>query len=241
MNKTNDILPAKNSYLWLILSPFVIAATTFLIASINLGYWICVSDGIDCGRNGSRYLNYAIGLLASGLWHIILLPKVFNRESAFVRMHGRRTLAQAFIQIGVMLFGILFDWLTGANGVILNIAFFILFIIWVLNIKEYKKLEENTLSNNENSPINLIFFAIAAGLVVMFVLGLDYEEQGNLVMAGMVLLIPAGALLILAAFVWGWMALMSLLIKVDKKIDDKSKADGPSQPDKEVDVKNKNG
>jgi hypothetical protein len=238
MHKTNDILPAKNSYLWLILSPFVIAATTFLIASMNLGYWICVSDGIDCGRNGSKYLNYAIGLLASGLWHIVLLPKVFNRESAFVRMHGRRALAQAFIQIGVMLFGILFDWLTGANGVILNIAFVILFVIWVLNIKEYKKLEENTLSNNEKSPINLIIFAIAASLlVVMFVLGLDYEAQGNFVMAGMVFLIPVGALLILAAFIWGWMALVSLLIKVDKKIDDKSKPDGSSQPDTEIDVK----
>jgi hypothetical protein len=237
MNTTNDILPAKNSYLWLILSPFVLAVTTFWIASINLGYWICVSDGIDCGRNGSKYLNYAIGLLASGLWHIILLPKVFNRESAFVRMHGRRTLAQAFIQIGVMLFGILFDWLTGANGVILNIAFFILFVIWVLNIKEYKKLEENTLSNNENSPINLIFFAIAAGLVVMFVLGLDYDEQGNLVMAGMVLLIGSVPLLAIGVLV----AVMSWLTKLDKKFDDKSKADRSSQPDTEVDVKDKSG
>lgn len=112
------------------------------------------------------------------------------------------------------------------------------------NLKKEKDLKS---SNNEKSTINPIWVIISWGLLaLLFYLSfywnsLDYEVQGNLFMAGMVFLIPVGALLILAAFVWGWMALMSLLIKVDKNFDDKSKVDGPSQPDPEVDVKDKNG
>ena len=108
---------------------------------------------------------------------------------------------------------------------------------------ELKKENDLKSSNNEKSAINPIWIIIVVGLlaVLFFWSGLDYEAQGNLFMAGAVFLIPVGALLILAAFVWGWMALMSLLIKVDKKFDDKSKANGPSQPDAETDAKDKNG
>jgi len=262
VNSPNDVLRARNGYIWLLLAPFLIIVTTLAIAFLNYSYWICVSDEIECGRNGAKYLNYAIGLLPSALWYIFLLPNTFHNESAFVRKHGKRALAQAGILLGVALLGMLVDWLTRANGTIFNITFVLLFVIWLFNIsqlnnfikenglkkeeniiKENSPKEENDLksSDNEKSATNPIWIIIPIGLLaaLFFWSSLDYEAQGNFLMAGAVFLIPAGALLLLAAFIWGWIALISLLTKMDKKFDDKRKVDKPSRTDTETDIKDK--
>lgn len=54
-------------------------------------------------------------------------------------------------------------------------------------------------------------------------------------MAGMVCLVAAVPILALG----GWAALLSRFTTSDKKIDNKNKADEPSQPDAEADIKDK--
>lgn len=150
MNISNDVVRARNGYIWFLLAPFMIIVTTLAIASMNYSYSICVSDNIDCGRNGAKYLNYVIGLIPSALWYAFLLPNAFHKESAFVRKHGKRALAQAGILLGVALLGMLIDWLTRANGAIFNITFAVLFVIWLFNILQYNKfIQENTLSASD--------------------------------------------------------------------------------------------
>lgn len=150
MPPNNDVVRARNGYIWSLVAPFMVLATTLVIASLNYSYSICVSDSINCGRNGAKYLNYAIGFLPSMLWYVFLLPNAFHKESAFVRKHGRRALAQGGILLGVALLGMLADWLTRANGMILNITFVILFLIWLFNIMQYNRfIQENTLSASD--------------------------------------------------------------------------------------------
>lgn len=147
MTTTNDVLRAKTGYLWLLFSPVVIMLTTGWIASLNFSYSICISDEIDCGRNGAKILNYVFGLLPSVLWYTFLFPNAFRRESTFVRKHGRRTLAQGGILVGGAFLGLLIDWLTHANSVMLNNTLAILFAIWLVYLLRYKKfIEEHTLS-----------------------------------------------------------------------------------------------
>lgn len=147
MTTSNDVLRAKNGYLWLLFSPVVIMLTTMWIASLNFSYSICISDEIDCGRNGARILNYVFGLLPSALWYVFLFPNAFHRGSAFVRKHGWLALAGGGILLGAAFLGLLIDWLTRANGVVLNITFAVLLVIWLVYFMQYKKfVKEHTLS-----------------------------------------------------------------------------------------------
>lgn len=147
MNNPNDVLRARNGYIWSLLAPFMVIVTTLAIASMNFSYSICVSDEIDCGRNGAKMLNYVFGLLPSALWYIFLFPNAFHRESVFVRKHGWHALAQGGILLGVAFLGLLIDWLTRANGVIPNITFAVLFVIWLVYLMRYQKfVKKHTLS-----------------------------------------------------------------------------------------------
>lgn len=147
MADTNDILRARNGYIWFLVAPFMVLATTLVIASMNYSYSICISNEIDCGRNGAKILNYVFGLLPSALWYAFLFPNAFHRESAFVRKHGWRTLAGGVILLGAAFLGLLIDWLARANGVVLNITFAVLLVIWLVYFMQYKKfVKEHTLS-----------------------------------------------------------------------------------------------
>lgn len=147
MADTNDILRARNGYIWFLVAPFMVLATTLVIASMNYSYSICISNEIDCGRNGAKILNYVFGLLPSALWYAFLFPNAFHRESAFVRKHGWRTLAGGVILLGAAFLGLLIDWLARANSVVLNITFAVLLVIWLVYFMQYKKfVKEHTLS-----------------------------------------------------------------------------------------------
>lgn len=256
MNTPNEVVRARNGYLWLLVAPFLIIATTLIIASLNLGYWVCVTDPIKCRMNGLKYLNYLSGLLPSALWYVFLLPNAFHKESAFIRKHGRRALIQAGIFLGVALLGMLLDWLALANGGVLNIAFGILVVIWLFNTtylnnlkkendpqKESDFIKESNLKsrNNERTAINPIWVIILVGLLAVVIYwsiywnSLDYEVQGNLLMAGAVFLIAASPILAIV----GVMVLMFLLSKADKKFDRKSNADESAQPNAEDGIKDK--
>jgi hypothetical protein len=260
MNSPNEVQRARNGYIWSLVAPFMVIATTLVIASMNFSYSICVGDNIDCGRNGAKYLNYLIGLIPSALWYAFLLPNAFHKESAFVRKHGRSALMLAGILWGVALLGLVIEWMMPlSDGTILNAIYAPLFVIWLFNIlqlnnfikenepkkednsiKENSPKEENDLKSKNTekpttNPIWIIIVPVGLLAVLFFWSSLDYEAQGNFVMAGMVCLVAAVPILALG----GWAALLSRFTTSDKKIDNKNKADEPSQPDAEADIKDK--
>ncbi|GEM_PF-2500317 len=259
MNPPNEVQRAKNGYIWSLVAPFMVLATTLVIASMNFSYSICVSDNIDCGWNDAKYLNYLIGFIPSVLWYVFLLPNAFHKESAFVRKHGRRTLMLAGILWGVALLILVITLIMPvSDDTLLKTVFPTLFVIWLFqlsqlnnfikennpkkednSIKENSPKKENDLKskNTEKPTTNPIWIIISVGSLValFFWSSLDYEAQGNLVMAGAVCLIAAVPILALG----GWAALLSRFTTSDKKNDDKSKVDEPSQPDAETDIKNK--
>jgi len=259
MNPQNEVQRARNGYIWSLVAPFMVLATTLVIASMNFSYSICVDDNIDCGWNDAKYLNYLIGLIPSVLWYVFLLPNAFHKESAFVRKHGRSALMLAGVIWGVALFILVITLIMPvSDDTLLKTVFPTLFIIWLLQLSQLNKFikengpqkEDNSIKENspkeendhkskntEKPTTHPIWAIITVGLLValFFWSSLDYEVQGNLLMAGAVCLIAAVPILVLG----GWVALLSRFTTSDKKIDNKNKVDEPSQPDAETDIKNK--
>ncbi|MBI2330754.1 MAG: hypothetical protein HYU84_00990 [Chloroflexi bacterium] len=138
MDREKEIRLAKASYSWLGISPILTIGTLFLIVSMGIGDSICDSGAITCYYNTDTYISFAIGILASALWHLTLLQYVNNKDSEFVRSHGQRALTQAGIRTGVAMFGVALDWFANADGGIACIAIIILLVIWAVNVSQSK-------------------------------------------------------------------------------------------------------
>lgn len=162
---------------------------------------------------------------------------------------------------GVALLGLVIELLMPlSGGTLLKMIFFSLFAIWLFNISQLNnfmkenglKKEDNVIKENspkegndlkssddEKSATNskwIIIIPVGLLAVLFFWASLDYEAQGNLVMAGMVCLIAAIPILALG----GWAALLAKFTTSDKKNDDKRKADKPPQPEAEAGIKDNN-
>lgn len=136
---------AKAAYNWLKASPFVTILTLFIISSMGIGSALCNSELFACSSEDAAYINFGLGVIVSGLWHLLLLQYVNNKDSEFVRSHGRRVLMQAGIRTAIPLFGILADFLIGAEGALVCWTIPILIIIWSVNAATSKKLVEGEL------------------------------------------------------------------------------------------------
>ncbi|MFN8435797.1 MAG: hypothetical protein U0V18_17370 [Anaerolineales bacterium] len=144
MNKSKEIQLAKASYNWLNISPIVTVSTLFFIASMGIGNTVCDNSPIICDYDTNIYISFAIGIILSALWHLILLQYTNNKESELVRIHGQRALTQAGIRTGVALIGLGLDWAFNASGGFACVAVIILLLIWVVNITQFKhRVEED--------------------------------------------------------------------------------------------------
>ena len=143
MDRPTEIRLAKAPYSWLGISPILTIGTLFMIASSQVGDSICDSGNFICDYDTGTYIGFAIGILVSALWHLILLQYVNNKESEFVRSHGRRALTQAGIRTGVALIGLALDWFLGADGGFACVAIIALLIIWALNVSQSKRWVES--------------------------------------------------------------------------------------------------
>lgn len=132
------IKQARSAYNWLKVSPIVTVATLFSIAQFGIGDALCDLLNLFCSYEQRDYINYSIGVLVSALWHLILLQYVNNKESEFVREHGRKALTQAGIRTGVALLGVTLDWMTGAGGGLACTAIIVLVVIWAVNASQSK-------------------------------------------------------------------------------------------------------
>jgi uncharacterized membrane protein len=106
VSKHEELQRAANWYRWLWLSPFVTIPTLVYI----------YMDSWDLG----------LAILGSALWHLILLVPSFDKNSEFVRWHGRQALLLAGLRTIIPLSLALIYGETGAM-----ISILILIAIWL--------------------------------------------------------------------------------------------------------------
>jgi hypothetical protein len=101
---------ARNWYWWLWLSPLLTIPTLAFFLFQELGYdLICQNRWLGCDWGAAERVTVLIAVLASALWHLVLLIPALNKEHPFVRWHGRQALLLAGMRTAVPLgFGLAF-------------------------------------------------------------------------------------------------------------------------------------
>lgn len=123
---------------------------------MDIGGSFCNSGLIACRYTDSAYINFGLGVLVSACWHLLLLQYVNNKDSEFVRSHGRRALTQAGIRTAIPFFGIAVDYLLGAEGAVSCLTIIALLIIWGVNTATSKKNVERELGPVEKPDLDEI-------------------------------------------------------------------------------------
>ena len=103
---------ARKLYQWLWLSPM---ATVPTLCAVFLKY-----------SDRAEQMSVLVAIVASSLWHLVLLIPAFGKEHAFIRWHGRQALVLAAIRTAVPVFFVL------SSGYFLDLlkAVPVLIIVW---------------------------------------------------------------------------------------------------------------
>jgi hypothetical protein len=131
MKKRTEKQIAKGAYSWLRGSPILTVFTFYFLISLDLGSGSC--EAFSCSRNTSDFINFLIGILGSSLWHLLLLQYVNNKESDFVRWHGRQALALAGIRTIVPIAFLSVDYALESDGCLFAWVIPVLIILWLVN------------------------------------------------------------------------------------------------------------
>ncbi len=124
------IKQARGAYNWLRISPILTIPTLAFIVTMDIAEAICGGTFSVCYQQSREGINYAIGVLGSALWHLILLQYV-NSKDKFVRRHGRQALIYAGVRTAVALGGVALDYFTGARlGSGACLAVLLLVFLW---------------------------------------------------------------------------------------------------------------
>lgn len=95
---------ARNWYWWLWLSPLLTIPTLVVIFLAQPGKeLICGGTWVRCDRTMEEQVSSLIAILCSAIWHLILLIPARNKESEFIRWHGRQALLLAGVRTVVPL------------------------------------------------------------------------------------------------------------------------------------------
>ena len=102
----DDVRTAERWYWWLWLSPLFTIPTMLYIFLPVSGVDREVGLRRDRGRlpllhDLSAEVTAVVAVLASALWHLILLVPALNRQSEFVRWHGRQALLLAGVRTAI--------------------------------------------------------------------------------------------------------------------------------------------
>ncbi len=143
MPNDTDRKSARGAYKWLRFSPLLTIPTLLFIILSSPGYsLLCSSNFSNCNSDLSNTLSNSLGVIGSALWHLILLQYVNNKNSEFIRRHGRQALKHAGIRTGLALFAALAGFFNGAALISLLIIP-VLFILWVINSNNgYKEIDK---------------------------------------------------------------------------------------------------
>lgn len=160
-NKPSEERLAKAAYNWLRASPLLTIPTLYFSIMLILATW---DDAFyNCTPYNSQYcttLNLIpslAGVIISGLWHLILLQYVNNKDSEFVRRHGREALKFAGIRTATALATVGLDYFLGTSGVLSCIAVIVLFVLWLMQTrigleKITKELEADPIISRDSIP-----------------------------------------------------------------------------------------
>jgi len=101
---------ARNWYWWLWLSPLLTVPTLAFFLLQEPGYdLVCRGTWGSCDWGAAERATVLVAVLASALWHLVLLIPALNKEHPFVRWHGRQALLLAVVRTAVPLgFGLAF-------------------------------------------------------------------------------------------------------------------------------------
>jgi hypothetical protein len=124
-----EVLTAKKWYRWLWLSPLLtIPSVVFLIFN-EPGYELI------CRRNCDYALAFLvtglIAILGSALWHLVLLAPALNKQSEFVRWHGRQALLLAGVRTAVPVAFLIYDFVEGGYGESVLWSIPVLIAVWL--------------------------------------------------------------------------------------------------------------
>jgi hypothetical protein len=135
MQKPLEEKLARAAYNWLRVSPIVTVLTLFMIVSMDIAQYICGDywsweSASRCDYQTAENINFAFGVLSSALWHLVLLQYANNKDSEFVRKHGRQALIYAGIRTAIPLGAVVLNFLTGESGLFSCLAIGALLILW---------------------------------------------------------------------------------------------------------------
>lgn len=161
-NKPSEERLAKGAYDWLRVSPLLTVFTLYIVASLEIGKKICYRAISVCDpeftftNTFANSINIGLGVLVSACWHFILLQYVNNKDSEFVRRHGKQALTYAGIRTAIAFFGIVVDFFLNADGGLACITIIVLLILWFtfpnVGMKKIKKELEADLSISRDNP-----------------------------------------------------------------------------------------
>jgi len=94
---------ARKWYRWLWLSPFLTIPTLILVSFMNFGYELLCRGPGPCDWYLAERMGLIIAILASSLWHLVILRPASQKERPFVRWHGLQALCLAGLRTAVPL------------------------------------------------------------------------------------------------------------------------------------------
>lgn len=103
-----EIRTARKWYWWLWLSPFLTVPSLVLLSLYEPGYeLVCGGNYRGCNYSMAERVTLLIAVLGSSMWHLLLLIPTLNKDSEFVRWHGRQALMLAGVRTSVpIIFGL---------------------------------------------------------------------------------------------------------------------------------------
>ena len=131
--RDTEALRAKNVYMWLWFSPILTIPTVAFLLFKDPGHEL-TCGGVSweyCDYNRAFLVTCLIAILGSALWHLVLLVPALDRQSQFVRWHGRQALLLASIRSSIPLAFAAYDGLAGGNGGLLLLSIPVLIIVWL--------------------------------------------------------------------------------------------------------------
>lgn len=132
MDSDQEIRLARGAYNWLRASPLLTIPTLLVLYQFGSSAACTTADPL-C--NYQFFIGASVGILGSALWHLILLMYVNNKDSEFVRKHGRQALLYAAIRTATPLIFLVIDFLANTQGLFACFSVLILILLWLVNSK----------------------------------------------------------------------------------------------------------
>ncbi len=123
-----ELQRAKNWYRWLWLSPLLTLPTETILSLAGNGLACSfVSYSRYCSSGEGFPIIAILSIPGAALWHLILLVPALDKESAFVRGHGRQALLLAGVRTVLPLGSVL---LSGDEGSVSGLTILALILVW---------------------------------------------------------------------------------------------------------------